>query len=603
MPHSEITKTKGGDRIVWGKADHLDNADKLEQHVGQRLFEFFDKMLSANSQGDWDYDYAVLFSRGCFTLYKTVSDKLSGILPDRLMTDSGLLARAGELADYWKQSGVFPKILLLDDMVCHGRAMVSFLSSLEKQLMLLLPDLTQEEIRHELAKTVRSEAFIFCGTPSLLYKEYRKGFNRSASIPCDIREFRRQSQELTEYIAHSDVVNSAYTISARFPKNNSSENQIERCVAFLQERGYHRYRFINGTQVMLKCFPDTQQPKAILSIRILEREGSYWIVPYLFTAEYNQQELYALARQLDQIIGIPFRGQHLSELGNYHRIQCEQVSMMLNHLLLQYTLSGVGLSGYTLDAELLSLNFGGDQSSRQFLSAFLEKAPDVADCFMREWTEWLPAHDMDLPLTSNQGKTVLDLSTTMAVMERHIYSWGIRAERVARHLETGELTLEMTSNGYKVDSFSSYLQGIYALFTDKKWDLDVRRVTACLFYYMDHGYVAVSMHAANNDITCCHYLRVSETSLELLPKKSNRYLPLLVYMESFCFWGWERMKQRIEEYFGEQLQNPGLASKLWFLTKSIHYSGQSFQDWCDWNETTEKKDPEIQQYKKWEGTA
>lgn len=601
MPHSEITKTKGGYRIVWGKADHLDNADKLEQHVGQRLFKFFDRMLSANSH--WDYDYAVLFSRGCFTLYKTVSNELSGMRPDRLMTDSGLLARAVELADYWKQFGMFPRILLLDDMVYHGRAIISFLSSLEKQLMPLLPNLTRENIRCELAKTVRSEAFIFCGTPSLLYKEYQKGFNHSASAPCDIREFRKRSQELTEYIADSDIVNSAYTVSARFPKSNSSENQIERCVAFLQERGYRRYRFINGTRVLLKCFPDTRRPKAILSIRILERKNSYWIVPYLFTAEFNYQELCALTRRLDQIIGVPFRGQRLSELGSYHRIQCELTAMMLNHLLLQYTLSGAGLSGYTLDWELIALNFGGDQSSQRFLSAFLEKAPDVVDCFVREWTEWLPACDMNLPLISNQEKTVLDLNTTMAVLEQHIYGWGIRSEQVARQLETGELTLEITSNGYKVASFSACLQDIYALLADKKWDLDVRRVTACLLYYMDHCYVAVGMHAANKDFTCCHYLRVSEKSLELLPKKSNRYLPLLVYMESFCFWGWERMKQRIEEYFGKQLKDPGLAFTLWLLTRSIHRSGQSFRDWCDWDEAMEATDPYIQQYKKWEGTA
>lgn len=121
---------------------------------------------------------------------------------------------------------------------------------------------------------------------------------------------------------------------------------------------------------------------------------------------------------------------------------------------------------------------------------------------------------------------------------------------VAHRYGTGELTLEMTSGGYKVNRISTFLQQLCAQTSRRDWQWDAHRLIACLLYYMDHGDLAVSMHAANESTGCQHYLRVSEASLALLPKRNRQYLPLLIFMEFFCYWGWERMEQKIEEYFG-----------------------------------------------------
>lgn len=61
------------------------------------------------------------------------------------------------------------------------------------------------------------------------------------------------------------------------------------------------------------------------------------------------------------------------------------------------------------------------------------------------------------------------------------------------------------------------------------------------------------------------------------------------------------MKQRIDEYFGEELGETSLATELWLMTKSIHRSEQSFRDWCDPDGARESDDPHIREYKKWTG--
>lgn len=573
-------------------------ADAPEFPIQEMVSTFFHRMLEK-----WylHYPYKVVFSRGCFTLYKTVANHTQNVRDGTLMTDSGLLARAEELADYWKANGRFPNILLLDDMVYHGRALVSFLSALEKQLMPLFPGWTQEKIRRELAKTVRSEAVISCGTPALLYPEYHPGFHKFSDGKCNIREFRKCSQQLNDYLVNSDAVNAAYTISARLSNDSVSKSQIERYIDWLTENGYRRYRFRDGTAVLLKCFPNLQHPKAVFSIRILQGKPSYWIVPYIFTVDFDKREFRAQTRFLDDAFSVRFRGRALSEMEDSHRVQCELVSMMLNHLLLRHTLSGAGVSGYQLDWENATLNFGGDSYSRDFLRGFLEQAETKGDDCFQKWSYMLLKMEQDLALPAARPEEALDLGTTKELLEWYIYSWGSNAELVAHRYGTGELTLEMTSGGYKVNRISTFLQQFCALTSGRDWQWDARRMIACLLYYMDHGVLAVSMHAANENTGCRHYLRVSEASLALLPKRNRQYLPLLIFMESFCYWGWKRMEQKIEEYFGGYLKKTGLATELWFLVRCIHRSGQSLEDWCDWSPDQEMTDPYIQQYKQWRG--
>jgi len=118
-----------------------------------------------------------------------------------------------------------------------------------------------------------------------------------------------------------------------------------------------------------------------------------------------------------------------------------------------------------------------------------------------------------------------------------IHSWGSNVELIAHRYGTEELTLEMTSGGYKVNRISTFLQELCTQVSGRDWQWDAQRVIACLLYYMDHGDLAVSMYAANENTGCCHYLRVSEASLALMSKRNRQYLPLLIFMESFCYWG------------------------------------------------------------------
>lgn len=68
-------------------------------------------------QGDGSYQYVCVMERRCFNLVARFSPELL----DRVVTSNGLLCMGKEIARYYEENYDFPRMLVCDDIVIHGR--------------------------------------------------------------------------------------------------------------------------------------------------------------------------------------------------------------------------------------------------------------------------------------------------------------------------------------------------------------------------------------------------------------------------------------------------------------------------------------------------
>ena len=85
-------------------------------------------------QGDGSYQYVCVMERRCFNLVARFSPELL----DRVVTSNGLLCMGKEIARYYEENYDFPRMLVCDDIVIHGRNLARFFYGLEEEIVGIL---------------------------------------------------------------------------------------------------------------------------------------------------------------------------------------------------------------------------------------------------------------------------------------------------------------------------------------------------------------------------------------------------------------------------------------------------------------------------------
>lgn len=82
-----------------------------------------------------EYDYVCARERRCFNL-------VARFLPDLdMISTRALTLKYAEIAEFYRENRRFPRILILDDLMIHGRGIAKLLQQLEDMLVIKLLDL------------------------------------------------------------------------------------------------------------------------------------------------------------------------------------------------------------------------------------------------------------------------------------------------------------------------------------------------------------------------------------------------------------------------------------------------------------------------------
>ena len=171
---------------------------------------FFQKVAEISDQ----YKFISATERRCFNLANKL---MVGPGRDRLVSNCGLLLQHQQLANYYARHGRFPKILLLDDLLIHGRGLGKFLRRLEYALELDLQGMTKSfdmgDFRRQLIRSIDIRVFARCKRPLLLEERYLDRLRPHLELSSN--EIHDLSLQLTDALTRLEIANTCFVYSCQ----------------------------------------------------------------------------------------------------------------------------------------------------------------------------------------------------------------------------------------------------------------------------------------------------------------------------------------------------------------------------------------------------
>lgn len=174
------------------------------------------------------YDFIAVTERRFFNLfYMVFSDKIEksfsgeGALAGKLFSNNGLLLQHNRLAGHYLESGEFPRILVTDDLIIHGRNIGKFLFLLEQTVVADIErlkgrSLSEEErnsLHYRLVEAVEIRVFARSRNPILLEDGYAARLKYEYMLYSD--QLHRVTELLSGFIDSSLAANTSFIFSAR----------------------------------------------------------------------------------------------------------------------------------------------------------------------------------------------------------------------------------------------------------------------------------------------------------------------------------------------------------------------------------------------------
>lgn len=313
--------------------------------------------------------YKSLFEADC-------SDLIDEIYQNYLITDNNLLSMSHRLAQYYWENKDLPELLIVDELLIHGRAVNGILMDLERRLeaayeTLIAGSGAENDIKNQMAK--RLQLHIYAQNDEILLLLFRYAVDGRLRVfkKYSAAKWRELSLHFARLISASSVNNVAYSWSFCLPQHCdplaeralSAENfQMFRHVATAL-RDYQEENFI-------WLYPNDQAAKVICTFRMKTSLSHYKFdrqqlpqyclyVPYIIYDHLNYRNVWQLHVRLradifkdlhqealdDFLSGKHLLGQRNTEdealFRSYYRWLVETNDLLLNCLLVRYFLLDV----------------------------------------------------------------------------------------------------------------------------------------------------------------------------------------------------------------------------------------------------------------------
>ena len=297
------------------------------------LFLYCCKLLKESGAEEATGFYVVFITRRCHVLleifWRAVShyfsrenekrpDCLKGIELSRwkeiytnyFITDTSLVAMSENLAEHYLFSRNYPKLIIVDELMIHGRAMNGLLYGIEKTIRAKCKqeNLSDDRVESAIASFREALDIKICmknEQSSLLLKRYAEHQDPSVVVrpPSVWREF---SWQCTKLVASSLVNNVAFSwglwsdSAIQEPSLNTIESSDFRKITTnitinITKAPQHNYIWL---------YPDSQRPKAICTVRTKsiredDGKGRQLAVPFII---FNHLDFSALLRLHQKIL-------------------------------------------------------------------------------------------------------------------------------------------------------------------------------------------------------------------------------------------------------------------------------------------------------------
>lgn len=285
---------------------HLEHYD-----LSLQIRDFFTDFVGDTTQ----YAYVSATERRCFNLAYT-------FLPDdrkeNLISNSGLLRYHRELAQQYLREGQFPRILIQDDLLLHGRGLSKFLHQLESAIEADILDLLRAEenpnvdtdgilrvFRRRLAQSIDLVVFARNKSPLLLDDRYLYRLRSQYALP--VRDLHDLSWQLSDCLTRWRQANTCFAYSEHNPQLWDwlvSEQSVRSVEGTDWKQLHWQY---DGESMGLFLHPVTSaQPDQIASVGTVRffpgRQRQQWFTSFTLLGRLPQNVIGQLCQQVADLI-------------------------------------------------------------------------------------------------------------------------------------------------------------------------------------------------------------------------------------------------------------------------------------------------------------
>lgn len=503
-------------------------------------------------------------------LYGIDLSRIKSTVEKHFITDANLITLAGWIAKRYHDSGSFPRVVILDEIILHGRALNSLLLKLESGILQRLEQLEPEfdPLDRSLAVTALSHAvdlqiYAQNNEPLLLLDRYSRRLHTSRL--CTPIEIRRLSNGFATLVANGSVNNVA--CSWNFNLSGAAGQKLE---ALPPAPGFvkveTRLKSVSQT-CTIWLYPDTSKPKAACVVRWKhggETPGDVLMVPVLITDRFPRQNLYRLHKRICEDLG----SLKLSFLTRYNdpdigaanscylRWLSETNDLILSYLMFRrFCGEHFSKTKWTryLDVEILARNYklirpdgtGSSKIIRELKSiwGWIPPCPDQLEQYLdilldgaqTLWDETMSA-GAPLELRRIDAGSPEGRRLTTAV-EDAIASIGYEAEQNAcEKYSSGVFLLDETLSDWgKKYSLSEMLARCQAYWRGPSGgDMDIYTALALIVQEIDLGIISMNPQFDDSADQIYSMMRAGEHSLFIKPTRYRDFVPVLIEISRRC---------------------------------------------------------------------
>lgn len=571
---------------LMGKREQIINEAEslLSKDVLGELKDWYEYTL----EDEWRFViFAVRRSYMMALIFECITEKKMSDSSAEFLTDAALFLRCGELADMYRKYGAFPRILLCDDIMIHGRNMNHIIEGLQKELCRLLADeFERSEIEAALVRAVRIHVYTRTWNHLLLIGSYGRRLHYMRKESPNF--WHQLSSDISSLIFRSDITNACYIYTEHL-----SDAMMDRIQdKLINEDGFIKTVYQKIEQYAKFTYLDSaDRISGVLSLRIIKNDyhEGYRVAPFVFLPNMDTRETEKIFDIISEKLPEKYRDWFagLKEMTGKRTFN-EFITLLFSDAVLkkfnQDNEITVDSEDREWELEKLARNYNqyGFEQTRQMLEELLGNSQKSI----------LSMEDIDkvIGMLSSIGKIVMKLKTTgdaeLDATEKHeirervenyFYMQGLGDERSAHQLVEAPYFPTKLRSKRHVENCCFVLA-----FLNQGYTKEQSRYCMSYFLHMiDAGVGSLSSYAPNDtDVNgYAQFAKAGEQSLLIEPLRKYKYIPLLSRMQFECGHRLRELTDEIGEYGAEIGWDQSLIDTLTQFVIRLAKIGQTPWDW------------------------
>ncbi len=589
-------------------------------------------------QKDGEYQYVCVMERRCFNLIARFLPELL----DRVVTSNGFLCMGRDIARYYEENHRFPRMLVCDDIVIHGRNLARFFYTLEEEIVEVLKKsgieftFDQRRILHrKLIEAVDIYAYVRSKHPLLLEYDYIQKMQYERS--CSDAEVRDISLQVTDFLNRSGETNTSFVLS--FPKSvlksqaRTDRGDWKRCVRDFTKESNGNKNAPNGKMIAYVRGGQKDSPQnRISTARYYPGEArNQWITSVAIFGDCSAENLEEICRQISNSLqGDSY--ERIRSILNEETSQLQEVRWQL----VNFFASAADFfdfyeayEGTALDEaaqkklieqsnwKKISANFRGirrDSKGEQAdqLDPRIDEELRQFCCNRKLLQAVQHALDEKLePLELWPFSGVTDPQERIDAAARQMAAvLGMKQEKAAYDLEERPYSFEPKEYTGGATPFFSFLKEM----TKQGKDCDgasfpIEEGIVTILELLDGGVVGLRLHQNLKTKVLQTVLKVGELATFYWPMLFSVYVPALALLEGSCWRQNMEPREAVQRFLRERAFAPGdplpvhlgscytledVQQRLLDLSQKLYECGQSYQGW-DFGNLEQRRDREVQE--------